>query len=225
LTLLDEEAELPTAYDRLASKLTDGDTAITLNYDTMLDSALYRRGWNPKVGYMIAGNAEKKITWESPDIDPPLDVELLKLHGSVNWFVRGTASKLQKVFESKPVKITAPRMNGMAGFIRQIVPPMYGKIFEHAHWQRIWTRSFKALCDAEVLVVIGSSLIDTDFHLRALLSQVARTRKKQSNKFKYICLVDRTQVRNKWRRVLRGSYVKLLTDKNFEQFLQNRLDV
>src|SRR5690349_9907754 len=217
LTLLDEQSNDGTGYDRLASKLTDGDTIITLNYDTMVDSALYRCGWNPKTGYAIAGNAQKKVTWEPLNSSRVLNVELLKLHGSVNWFVRGTDSRLQKVFESKPVKITAPRTNNIRGFIRQIVPPMYGKVFEHDHWRRLWTRSFEALCDADVLVVIGSSLIDTDFHLRALFSQVARTRKKQGNKFKFLCLVDRTRVRNKWRRVLRGSFKQLIEYNMFEK--------
>ena len=225
LTLLDEKAEQPTAYDRLAEKLTDGDTLITLNYDTMLDSALHRHEWNPKVGYAMAGNTAKKVSWKALNAAEPLNVDLLKLHGSVNWFVRGSTSKLQKVFESKPVKVTQPRTNAITGFIRQIVPPMYGKIFEHDHWRRIWKKSFDALCDAEVLVVVGSSLIDTDFHLRALFSQVARTRKRRSNKFKYLCLVDKASVRNKWKRVLRGSYSKLLVDKRFEQFLAGRLHV
>lgn len=209
LTLLDERAKPPTGYDRLASKLTDGDTLITLNYDTMLDSALHRHGWNPKVGYAIAGNAQKKITWSPAKTNESLNVELLKLHGSLNWFVREGDSKLEKVFESKPVKITAPRTNNIRGFIRQIVPPMYGKVFEHDHWRLLWTRSFNALCNADILVVIGSSLIDTDFHLRALLSQVARTRKR-SNRSEYVYLVDRTRMRNKWRRV---SYKKLLPGK------------
>ncbi|HUI12400.1 MAG TPA: SIR2 family protein [Xanthobacteraceae bacterium] len=210
-------------YDRLASKLTDGDVLITLNYDTLLDSALHRRGWNPKTGYGIEGNTQKKVKWDPQETDAPLDVQLLKLHGSMNWFVRGTDSKLQKVFESKPVKITAPRSNNISGFIRQIVPPMYGKVFEHDHWRQLWTKSFQALCDAEVLVVIGSSLIDTDFHLRALMSQVARTRKEQSNKFSYLCLVDRTGVRNNWQRILRGSHSRLVTDKTFDKFLHSRL--
>jgi hypothetical protein len=223
LTLLDELAEPPTGYDRLATTLTEGDTIITLNYDTMVDSALHRHGWDPKVGYAITGDANKKVNWEALVVPRPLTVDLLKLHGSVNWFVRGNSSKLQKVFESKPVRITAPRTNSIAGFIRQIVPPMYGKVFEHDHWRQLWTRSFQALCKADVLVVIGSSLIDTDFHLRALLSQVARTRKKQSNKFKYVYLVDRAKVRNKWARVLRGSYNKLIADKTFEKFLHDRL--
>ena len=75
---------------------TNGDTLITLNYDTMLDSALHRHGWNPKTGYAIAGNAQKKVTWDPVNVGPSLNVELLKLHGSLNWFVRGRRVKTTK---------------------------------------------------------------------------------------------------------------------------------
>lgn len=225
LTLLDEESRVPTAYDRMASKLTDGDTVITLNYDTMVDSALYRRGWNPRKGYSITGNTDRKVSWKIPEFQPPLQVDLLKLHGSTNWFVRGSESNLKKIFESKPVKITRPRSKGMKGFIRQIAPPIYGKIFEHPHWQRIWTKAFEAMRDAEIVVVVGCSLIDTDFHLRALLSQVALSRKESGKKFAYACFVDKTKVRNKWQRALRGSYSRAETDNSFEKFLKKRLGV
>ncbi len=209
----------------MVSKLTDGDTIITLNYDTMVDSALYRRGWNPKTGYAITGDTKRKVSWAAPRFVPPLNVDLLKLHGSMNWFVRGSDSNLKKIFDSKPVKITAPRSKGMKGFIRQIAPPIYGKIFEHPHWQRLWTKAFEALREADVIVVVGCSLIDTDFHLRALLSQVARSRKQSGQKFRYVCFVDKTRIRNKWERALRGTYSQSETDKYFDGFLKKRLGV
>jgi hypothetical protein len=102
---------------------------------------------------------------------------------------------------------------------------MYGKIFEHLHWRTIWAKAFKALCAAEVIIVIGCSLIDTDFPLRALLSQVARTRKKNKEKFRRAYFVDNTKIRNKWKLILRNSFVHCVTDKRFEGFLKNRLAV
>ena len=101
LSLLDEENGGATGYDRLAGQLTNGDTIITLNYDTMLDSALRRRGWNPRVGYGISGGADK-VSWPPLNVAQPLKVELLKLHGSMNWFVRGDISNLKKYFQVNP---------------------------------------------------------------------------------------------------------------------------
>jgi hypothetical protein len=143
----------------------------------------------------------------------------------MNWFVRGNTSDLKKVFSSKPVRITRPRVNEISRHIRQIAPPVYGKIFEHKHWQTLWTLAFQALCKADILVVVGCSLIDTDFHLRALFSQVARTRKKVNKKFKLAWLVDRTKVRRKWMAVLKGSYIRLKEYKYFEQLLHFGLRV
>jgi hypothetical protein len=221
LASLDDENNDETGYDRLALTLTSDDALVTLNYDTLLDSALYRRGWDPRIGYAISGNAAKRTNWFAvTQGDPSLEVKLLKLHGSMNWFVRGQTSNLKKVFSSKPVSITKPRFNEISGHIRQIAPPIYGKIFEHSHWQNLWTSAFRALCDAEVIVVIGCSLIDTDFHLRALLSQVARTRKQQNNKFQYAILVDKSVVvRRKWKTVLRGSFKEAIEYNELNKLL------
>jgi hypothetical protein len=227
LSLLEQNNSYSTGYDRLAKTLRTGDTILTLNYDTLLDSALHRRGWDPATGYGISGT-QRKVDWRKSKLDEEetrLQVELIKLHGSMNWFVRGNTSNLKKVFSSKPVKITQPRINEISGHIRQIAPPIYAKIFEHKHWQNLWTAAFKALCEAEVIVIIGCSLVDTDFHLRALFSQVARTRKKESNKFTWACFVDRTKPRRKWMAVLKGSYAKLYQYSSFEKMLRQGLKV
>src|SRR6266446_1426809 len=143
LCLLDRQNQNQTGYDRLATALRVGDTILTLNYDTLLDSALHRRGWDPTRGYGIAG--AQKVDWpiiKLPDDQVPLKIDLIKLHGSMNWFVRGNTSNLKKVFSSKPVRITQPRINELSDHIRQIAPPIYAKIFEHKHWQTLWTLAF-----------------------------------------------------------------------------------
>lgn len=227
LTMLDRGNDCDTGYDRLSSRLGSNDTLITLNYDTMLDSALHRRGWDAKTGYALSGN-KGKVKWESvplPSGQTPLRSTLIKIHGSTNWFVRGSVSNLKKVFASKPVKVTRPRENEIAGHVRQVVPPIYGKIFEHDHWRKLWTKAFADLCDAEVFVVVGCSLIDTDFHLRALISTLVRRRKKDENRFAKVFLVDRTKVRRKWAAVLKGSYVKAIEYNSFEKFLRQGLSV
>jgi hypothetical protein len=227
LALLDLENERTTGYDRLATVLRADDTVVSLNYDTLLDSALVRRGWNPKVGYRLGGDS-RKIKWKPKQKDSERHlsgVSLLKLHGSINWFVRGSHNSLSKVFESKPVRVTAPRRNDFAKHIRQIVPPIYGKIFEHSHWRSLWSKAFKALCSAEVFIVIGCSLIDTDFHLRALLSRVVSYRKQENCLFRRVILVAPTITRRKWQKALRGSYRATTAYPTFENFLRRELKV
>jgi hypothetical protein len=132
---------------------------------------------------------------------------------------------LAKAFASKPVLVTGPRKNEKRNHIRQIVPPIYGKIFEHDHWRALWTQGFKELCAAEVLVVIGCSLIDTDFHLRALLSRVVKHRKKTDSKFRSAILVADTKTRRKWQKALKGSYSATKGYPRFDQFLKKELKV
>lgn len=213
-----------TAYDQLVRQLGSGDQIITLNYDTLLDSALVRAGWDPKRGYGL-GITSSKIQWRPVGVegaDRLRNVKLLKLHGSVNWHVKGAYSTLRRVFETKPTRVTQPRSNDIGGCIRQIIPPVYGKVFQHKHWQLLWKQAYRELAAAEVLVVIGSSLIDTDFHLRALLSRMASKRKIEQSPLYALVLVDKARVRRKWRRVFRGRFKKEMTFRTFQAFVQDR---
>jgi len=224
---LDQKSGEETAYDGLAARLGAQDTLISLNYDTLLDSALARRGWDPKTGYCLSGGG-RKVQWKpTPNAaDSKMTrVSLLKLHGSVNWYVRGSFSDLARVFESKATRVTVPRRNGIAGHIRQIVPPIYGKFFRHTQWQKLWQKAHTALCKAEFLVVIGCSLIDTDFHLRALLSRVGKCRKVKADPFRRIFLVDKVTVRRKWIKALKGRFSACSGAKNFQVFLTKELKI
>ena len=223
LTLLDRRHNKDTEYDRLAAALRPNDSVITLNYDTLLDSALVRRGWDPMKGYKISGG-KRKFKW-SPSISNRNldDVKLLKLHGSLNWFVKGSFSNISTVLRKKPSRIDKPRVNLIKGYLRQIVPPIYGKYFEHNHWQTLWSEAYTALREAEVLVVIGCSLIDTDFHLRALIGRAAYWRKKEQNLFHRVFLVDRTKVRRKWASVLKGAFKKSEQYRYFSYFTKKEI--
>lgn len=220
LTTLDQGTN-NSIYDRLVTRLGQQDVIITLNYDTLLDSALVRKGWEPKTGYYLSGG-KQKVDWrpQGNSSYPNLKhVKLLKLHGSLNWYVRGSFNHLSRVFGNKPVKIGRPRKSEIRNHIRQIVPPIYGKFFGHSHWQKLWKKGYQSLCDTEIFVIIGCSLVDTDFHLRSLLSRISQHRKK-TNKFKKIILVDCVTVRRKWKKVLKGTYQKALEYNTFEKFVK-----
>lgn len=195
-----------TGYDGLVRALEAGDSILTLNYDTCLDSALHRGGWDPRTGYGLTGG-HRKCKWvqhHGASRDDLTDVKLLKLHGSLNWWVRSPSRRLPDVFSKKPALVTPPRRNDKNGYLRQIVPPIHGKFFSHSHWRHLWQGAFTALCSAERLVVIGCSIVDTDFHLSAFLRRVAK-RRKLSKPFREVVLVGKKKMRNRWKRVLRGA--------------------
>jgi hypothetical protein len=215
-------------YARLVSHLEAGDAILTLNYDTLLDSALVNAGWNPDRGYgLIGGSGKVRWTRARPEPSTSLaEVKLLKLHGSLNWYVRGSFNNLAKVFEKKPSKIIiseTPRVNEIAHFVRQIAPPIYGKFFGHNHWRTLWTTAHNALLGAEVLVVIGCSLVDTDFHLTGMLSHAVKVRKSEHRPFTRVVAVDKTRVRRKWLRLLKGCVLTNHQYSSFEKLARSHL--
>lgn len=196
-------------YATLVNALEPGDTLITLNYDTVLDSVLMSRGWNPVAGYCLTGGPQK-YKWKMPkpaSAQHLLNVKLLKLHGSLNWQVKGTYKDIHKVFEAKPSRVIltdSPGLNETKGYIRQIIPPIYGKFFQHPHWQRLWHIAYDSVVEAEAIIVVGCSLVDTDFHLTGILSRAMKEKKRKNEKFAQCILVDRLRIRKKWRRLLKG---------------------
>jgi hypothetical protein len=229
LSAIEANARGPNLYGRLAGKLEAHDTILTLNYDTLLDSELVDAGWDPSTGYGLTGGAGK-IQWVRKPPRPSQSmthVKLLKLHGSLNWYVRGSFDRVGDVFEKKPSKVLVskpPRINEMVGYVRQIIPPIYGKFFAHKHWQTLWTEAHSALLEAETLVVIGCSLVDTDFHLSGMLSNAIQRRKNEDRPFALAVAVDRAlQVRRKWLRVVRGCAKKTSQFNSFGAFTDKHL--
>jgi hypothetical protein len=228
LSAIEVEVKPDNLYAKLASRLESGDRILTLNYDTLLDSALVTEGWNPEKGYGLIGST-KKFQWRRPrpTFSPRVaGVKLLKLHGSLNWYARGSFAQLARVFERGPSKVIIsdrPRTNEFRRLIRQIIPPVYGKFFGHKHWRTLWTTAHDAVFDAEVIVVIGCSLVDTDFHLTGMLSHAVTKRKRDHNPFKIALVVDRTTVRRKWMRLLRGCAMRQMERNSFQRFAKDLL--
>lgn len=192
----------------LARSLGDGDCIVSLNYDTLIDNALLLSGWDPATGYGFP--AATKLVYRGM-IKPPRarrDILLLKPHGSLNWFARGSLEAYEEVLTKRsPSRIViaqVPPAYTPAGqqMVRFFVPPLYSKFFGNSFWRILWETAFEALTTSEQLVVIGCSMIEADFHLRSIL---ARALAKRRDKFRRIVIVDSsTQVRDRLKTFLRG---------------------
>jgi hypothetical protein len=228
LSAIEQRVPPDCLYVRLVKCLQPGDTILTLNCDTLLDSALINGGWDPAVGYDLIGG-KAKITWTRDKPAPSktlAGVKVLKLHGSLNWYVRGSFKKLARIFETKPTMVLISeraRTNEHTGMVRQIVPPIYGKFFAHPHWGRLWGAAHAALIEAEVLVVIGCSLVSTDFHLSGMLSHAIKQRKSDNSPFELVTAVDKAKIRRKWLTVVKGCFGTKLEYPNFSQFAEKQL--
>lgn len=194
-------------HRRLAASLDPGDTLISLNYDTVLDNALADQGWNPRFGYGFQLTGDKIRIVDTYPTDRALrDVLLLKPHGSLNWFTKGSVKNYERLLlRRRPPQVQmtrVPKANVRAGFVRLFIPPLYVKFFSNPFWRRLWDRSFERLIQAEALVIIGCSLIETDFHLRSIMGSALSRRRR---KFKRIVIVEPSpRVRRELKSFLRG---------------------
>ena len=126
-------------------------TFITLNYDTVLEDALGSLG----VSYSLGFDERSKSKDSSV-------VEVLKLHGSVNWTIpKGARTKIDVLPDYRAVVD--------AGLTPQLIPPTWKKDSRGA-FNDIWDRSLRALTGATRVVVIGFSIPATDQHFKYLLA-------------------------------------------------------
>ncbi len=139
------------------------DTIITFNYDLIIETAVYL--YNYKKGlleghkhiYLNAKHENTDIeigeinnffsnkiavkTYANPTIKPLQTINLLKLHGSINWKAEG-----------KPF----------------IVPPTWYKTEETI--TKLWELAYKAISEAKRIIFIGYSLPETDTYVKSLLA-------------------------------------------------------
>jgi hypothetical protein len=73
--------------------------------------------------------------------------------------------------------------------VRFFIPPLYTKFFKNKFWSQLWIKTYTAAKKSDRIVIVGCSLIATDYHLRAILSKAMADRKK---KYKEIIIVDRS---------------------------------
>ena len=124
---------------------------ITFNYDLIVEEALTSLSipYNYAVG-------QKKSSSES-------HVELLKLHGSINWGEKvGSTTSYEtdnKSYEELLNKGQTP----------QLVPPTWRKIFT-GPLRNIWDNSIQSLEKATRIIVIGFSMPATDSHFKYLMA-------------------------------------------------------
>jgi hypothetical protein len=146
----------------------------------------------------------------------------LKPHGSLNWFTSGSVQNLEGALQRKRSPIIEiggqPRANLAAGTVRLFIPPLYVKFFANPFWRAIWQHAFESARDASVLVIIGCSLIETDFHLRSILSSAIARRKR---KFKRIVIVEPSaKVVKELKTFLRGRGERTDEYKTFTEFVR-----
>lgn len=125
-------------------------SVITFNYDLLLEDAL---------------SEDRSLIFDDIDFR---DLEILKLHGSINWvqqpersFVEGSVHALEYV--------------GYEGLWRNnetplLIPPTWNKVLTDERLRDSWNLALRALKNADRIFIIGFSFPPTDYHFRFLLA-------------------------------------------------------
>lgn len=130
---------------------------ITLNYDVILESALRRL--DVPISYQLSGDVDFDAT-AGIDESRADALQVLKLHGSVNWAQKPNGSILVcRDYECLRALNLAPL----------IVPPTWQKIAAGALLP-VWDAAVSAISKATRIVLIGFSIPAADQHFKYLLS-------------------------------------------------------
>lgn len=176
-------------HTAILQTLRKGDAILTFNYDTLIEASFGTESlWTPRNGY---GGETHGITSEWCNrwfADRAISrrqksmIQLLKLHGSINWTTYKTG---QLKLKDRPFVIRAGRFEKVS-----ILPPGWNKRIDKHPYKLLWREARLKLERCKTLIIIGYSLPDTDLLAKALFSEVVRSRLARRNYLKQLHLAD-----------------------------------
>jgi hypothetical protein len=181
-------------HQPILQRLKRGDTIITFNYDTVLEEALPSKGkaWTPRGGYGLNATGVthdwSKRWFSSRELEgsEESEIELLKLHGSLNWALYSTSNVRLK---HRPYVVRS--RNGKPVFeTTAIVPPGWHKRVDRNPYNALWRKARLQLEKCATLVVVGYSLPETDLIAKALFLEACRSRVSQNKLIKELHIAD-----------------------------------
>jgi hypothetical protein len=175
-------------------------TLVTFNHDLVLENVLvelpYTKRWCVDEGYgpvtlspTRSAHDVKRLPRHDEDCDHSIPIDLLKLHGSLNWQVvtRAHETSYHDLF---PPSTVSPAMECIIDRVPnvslqrrrrdrrawklwpQIVPPIYGKQQVISNrFAYLWGQAADRLRYADRLVIVGYSMPFTDVHTEEMLSR------------------------------------------------------
>lgn len=146
------------------------DVIISLNYDPLIEQALLEVGILPDYCLPVAALQYAHIK----------RMKLLKLHGSSNWGACSKCGRLSVLRLKKKMlrSLLATTCDDCDGVLEPfIVPPTWNKGEHHEALNSVWKAAFQELLGAQRLVLIGTSLPETDRFLRYLFALVLEQNK------------------------------------------------
>lgn len=137
---------------------------ITLNYDCNLENAIKTSSNNSFDFSLCYGSSFDNF------INKPLySWNILKLHGSLNWFKYVYDNNKTKVILHCDTDDNEQYKNGSRLIEPLIIPPVLYKDYGQEFISDLWIKAKNILSNCNTLVIIGYSLPSTDFGIKKLL--------------------------------------------------------
>lgn len=135
------------------------DAFITFNYDTLVEDALHSLSIPFSYGF-AAGTVDLDYSARCARSPGPADdVPMLKLHGSVNWAMKGNRLTVYGTYDDERAQSLNPLL----------VPPTWRKE-SSGEMLTVWEAAVKALRTATRVIIMGYSMPRTDQHFKYLLA-------------------------------------------------------
>ena len=160
----------------LAGVLGHRDSILSFNYDLLMDMTLRDTRpdiWNPRTAYGVKAYIKGKrgkgtefwagtSTGTARKQYPNPSINLLKLHGSMNWFPIPADRQSIRLY----LRQRGWHQNGIVRF--DIAPPEWNKPIRSGVYQLVWRQARKALLVSKAIAFVGYSLPATDLPAKAL---------------------------------------------------------
>ncbi|MDD3225662.1 MAG: SIR2 family protein [Clostridium sp.] len=202
---------------------------ITFNYDcnleTAIESASDDYNFNCALSYGIKFDSviDLKInncnSLKSNDFyskNKQYDWNILKLHGSLNWFKYTDNNDNLKILLSLNNADIKDYINSLSLVEPLIIPPVPYKKYDQKYISTLWDEAKIALSNCKSLIVIGYSFPITDFGVKKLLLEAF-----EKNELEKLIIVNPdTSVINTVKKLTHFKKPVLVCD-NLDEFLQN----
>ncbi len=177
-TMMGDNCEL---HRRLAGLCNRGDIVWNMNYDILMDNALFEAGKITESAYSMRFDYTLTHNSYHPTVDSASPVKIFKLHGSLNWvqcticdrnlLLRDERFPIRLWKRIRDLSAECPKCGSgrYHGLERLIVPPAAAKEFDNVGIRYLWKAAFDTCKNVEKIVSIGFSFSPLDYELEMLL--------------------------------------------------------
>lgn len=168
---------------------------VTFNYDDFFDRALYKASydnqlvWHPDMGYGFFCRPSTSLFDAASVFPQRRKILLLKLHGSVNWFIKfGSQAPylLDSVVHHEDwyavwehnAALDKTEIQNHLEKLPLIVPPILAKkrSLNQPILRKVWAEAYRALLEAESVVFLGYRFPPTDIAASCLFGEALQSK-------------------------------------------------